>query len=941
MRLKTQLFDSRVARRIFTLFLLASLIPLFALSALLIDRVGRALEAQAVAQLEDATRGFGQVTLDKLLAAAEALSAVDSVAKDRPPQRAASLEAVVQLSNGAATPLLGQWHVAPGALASMAARGERPSVAALPGDGPEVIVGVRDGDGTALFGSVDREYLWRTTALLADGMDVCVLAPGGAPIYCTAPLPEAAVDRLRAALEASSAGRADWSQDDDQFIATYWQLFLPSRFDAEPWTIVVSQPRDVALASLGVFNQVVPAAALVTLALIIVLATTQIRRTLTPLDALLAGTKRIAGQKFDTPVEIKTADEFGTLGNALNSMASQLSHQFAALRALADIDRLILQTASIETVLETLLARLREVVPGHEHSVLMLDPDDPSHGRLFRRRRDASITLERIRVSAALRDWLGGAPAGRDVRAAVLASHGLPMNVGRDRGRACIAPMLSGKTVTGALLAIDASGAPSDARALESLCELAARVAVAVAAGEREAELFKRAHFDSLTGLPNRELLDDRLRQAVAQAQREEQRLAVLFVDLDGFKDINDTLGHRSGDDLLKETGLRLTSVLRHADTVARLGGDEYALVLPQIHGSLEAEAVALKALEALRRPFVIDERQAFVTASIGVAIFPEDGSSATELLRKADMAMYSAKDAGKNCYRFFAEEMDRQLQERHSLHLDLRNALFDEQLSLAYQPQSEFRSRRVVSVEALLRWRHPTRGILSPALFIPILEETGLINDVGTWVLRKALADFATWRRLGLQLDRMAVNVSTRQLHDPAFVATVVEALASAGLKGRHLEVELTEASLIEDFAATNATLKALGEHGVRVALDDFGTGYSSLAYLNELAFDTLKIDRAFVVNLPAEKATAVARAIIAVAKSLGKHVVAEGIETESQYGQLDGLGCDFAQGYLLSKPLDAGALVGWLSEQTSELPMAAGGETSRIWLGALRDRS
>jgi diguanylate cyclase (GGDEF)-like protein len=940
MRLKTQLFDSRVARRIFVLFLLASLIPLFALSALLIDRVGSALEAQAVTQLEDATRGFGQVTIDKLLAAAEALRAVATLPTDRPPERAASLEAAARLSDGKVVPLFGRWRVAPKDLAKVAHVGPRPSVAALPGDGPEVIVGVRDEE-AVLFGSVDREYLWRTTALLADGMDVCVLGSGTAPIYCTAPLPEVAIAPLRAALETSSAGRADWSEGDDRFMATYWQLFLPSRFEAEPWTIVVSQPRDVALASLSVFNHVVPAATLLTLALIIVLAATQIRRTLTPLDALLAGTKRIADQEFDTPVEITTADEFGTLAGALNSMANQLSHQFAALRALADIDRLILQTASIETVLETLLARLREVIPGQEHSVLLLDTDDPSHGRLFRRRRrDAATTLERIRVSTELRGWLRRAPSGRDVRLALLATHGIPTSAVRDRGRACVAPMLSGETVTGALLAIADSGAPFDSRALESLSELAARVAVALAAGEREAELFRRAHFDSLTGLPNRELLDDRLHQAVAQAQREDQRLAVLFVDLDGFKDINDTLGHHSGDDMLVETGFRLTSVLRHADTVARLGGDEYALVLPQIRGSLEAEAVAVKALEALRRPFVIDERQAFVTASIGVAMFPEDGGTAAELLRKADMAMYSAKDAGKACYRFFAEEMDRELQERHSLHHDLRNALFDGHLAIAYQPQSDFRSHRVVSVEALLRWRHPTRGAISPTLFIPILEETGLINEVGTWVLRNALADFAAWRHLGLQLDRIAINVSTRQLHDPAFVDTVIDALASAGLEGRHLEVELTEASLIEDFAATNATLKALGERGVRVALDDFGTGYSSLVYLNELAFDTLKIDRAFVVNLPSKKSTAVARAIIAVAKSLGKHVVAEGIETESQYEHLRGLGCDFAQGYLLSKPLEAGALVGWLNAETSELPMAAGAETSRIWLGALKDR-
>jgi EAL domain-containing protein (putative c-di-GMP-specific phosphodiesterase class I) len=294
-------------------------------------------------------------------------------------------------------------------------------------------------------------------------------------------------------------------------------------------------------------------------------------------------------------------------------------------------------------------------------------------------------------------------------------------------------------------------------------------------------------------------------------------------------------------------------------------------------------------------------------------------------------MAMYGAKDAGKSCYRFFAREMDEQLQERHALHHALRHALVGGEFFLVYQPQREFSTHRFKSVEALLRWRHPQRGLVSPALFVPILEETGLIGEVGAWVLRRALADLAEWRALGLPFERVAVNVSARQLQDPTFAETVIESLATAGLEGQHLEVEITEASIIADFRATNDALRRLLQQGVRVALDDFGTGYSSLAYLNELVFNTLKIDRAFVANLPTEKSVAIVKAIIAVAGTLGKQVVAEGIETESQYRKLASLGCDVGQGYLLCRPLETAALVAW--KQALRAPVAAGDSTSRAW--------
>jgi diguanylate cyclase (GGDEF)-like protein len=913
MRLERQLFHSRLARRVFGLFLAASLVPLLALAFLLLRETRRALEEQAFAQLETATRSYGQFTLDKLLAAGNDLHDTAALVAD-------ALDAVALAGSGTVQPVLGDWTPP---LGTIALDDARPTVVVIPrGDRAEVVIARRSG-ASAIYGRLAPTQL--PDPQLDAAMEACILSSTmpAVPIHCSTALPPAAIAEIAQRRQHGSAGRLTWRNAHGEQLATYWQLFLPSRFSAEPWTIVVSQPRDTALASLAIFNRVVPQAALATLVLIALLAISQIRRTLRPLDELVAGTKRIAAQDFSTPVRIDTGDEFAMLGEALNGMAEQLHQQFGALRALAAIDRAILQTTDIEPVLATLFARLDEVVPDGRHLVVAIDADNPEHGLVYRNQAAQRIERERIDIGPQLGAWLAEAAPDRVTDAATLAAVALPVGTASNDQQALVVPLMTGHTPSGALVTLSRSGAALRDGQRASIRELAARVAVAISAGKREAELFRRAHFDALTGLPNRELLHDRLHQAIAQAQRDDHLLAVLFIDLDGFKEINDSFGHRCGDELLKETALRLSTVLRHGDTVARLGGDEYAILLPQLATPLEAEAVAAKTITAVCRPFAVDGREAYVSASIGLAMFPDDGRAAAELLRRADMAMYTAKGAGKSCYRFFAEEMDRRIQERHALHYDLRGALAAGEFALSYQPQLDLRTGRLVSAEALLRWRHPSRGSISPALFIPILEQTGLIKEVGAWALRKALADFAGWQRAGLSFERVAVNVSARQLLDRDFAAGLAQAVAAAGLVGQHLEIELTEASLVADFPAANEVLAQLREHGVRIALDDFGTGYSSLAYLNELAFDTLKIDRAFVVNLPAEKSIAIIKAIVAVADSLGKEVVAEGIESQLQYGQLAALGCGLGQGFLIAPPLGETELIAFAA---SRGPAAAG---------------
>jgi diguanylate cyclase (GGDEF)-like protein len=421
-------------------------------------------------------------------------------------------------------------------------------------------------------------------------------------------------------------------------------------------------------------------------------------------------------------------------------------------------------------------------------------------------------------------------------------------------------------------------------------------------------EMSHLAQHDILTDLPNRLLLKDRISQAIAAARRNNTKVAVLFLDLDGFKDVNDSLGHAVGDTVLQSVAKCLANCVRSSDTVSRQGGDEFVVLLSEIKHPSDAGITARKILTAVTASHTFEQHDLQLTASIGLSTYPEDGQDAETLLKNADTAMYQGKKKGHNTYQFFSQDMNARTVERQTIESDLRGALKRQEFVLHYQPKINLQTGEITGAEALIRWMHPDRGLLPPSQFIPIAEESGLILSIGKWVLSEACRQAKEWIDAGLPATPVALNVSSVEFRSETFLDSLRAVLKDSGLNPCYLELELTESVLMQHAEASGSALSGLKAMGVRLAVDDFGTGYSSLSYLKRFPIDSLKIDQSFVNDIitDADDATIVT-AVISMAKSLRQRVIAEGVETEEQVAFLQAHGCDEAQGYYFSKPVIA----------------------------------
>lgn len=416
------------------------------------------------------------------------------------------------------------------------------------------------------------------------------------------------------------------------------------------------------------------------------------------------------------------------------------------------------------------------------------------------------------------------------------------------------------------------------------------------------------AYHDALTGLPNRTLFMDRIDQAISRAQRERGKFAILYIDIDHFKVINDSMGHAAGDHLLNIVSQRLTGILRKTDTIARLGGDEFTIIIEDLEAAETVALVAKNILTTLDKPIKILEKEVHITGSIGIALYPQDGDTFGTLLKNSDTAMYKAKELGRQTFQFYEHEMSLKAMRRLDLENQIRLALKNEQFLVYYQPKVNLVTGQVQGMEALVRWQHPEKGLIAPNDFIPIAEETGLIIQIDEWVMHTACQQFKVWKAAGYSIDNLSVNISVRHFKEGGLLKHCKKVIETTGVSPKYIEIELTESALVDNNKNAKEILHEIHEMGIHIALDDFGTGYASMSYLKEFPFDTVKLDRSFVQGVPDDREdTAIVKAMIQLAQALNLNVVAEGIETELQKQFLTDNNCAYGQGFLWSKPVDA----------------------------------
>jgi diguanylate cyclase (GGDEF)-like protein len=632
---------------------------------------------------------------------------------------------------------------------------------------------------------------------------------------------------------------------------------------------------------------ILTAALTVVLSITIVLMIRLLRRRFALLNRLEELTRYIIRGDYARRVEVKEHDEFQSLGNAFNEMTEQLQATLKSNQTVADIDRLILTSADLDTVVQKVLrsARMNKV------EISLLLRLDPSSTRLTKYR------LQNNRVEEEPIETLD---ISDDTLKDIDGYQRISLRVCGESVQCCL-PIANEGTITGALVAT--SRRPLQMFETKRLADLADRMAVAIINIQRSEILFQKATFDELTGLINRHAFQDKLRDHISRSWRGEHG-AVLFIDLDGFKKVNDTEGHKAGDRLLVIIAERLQECLRDADTIARMGGDEFAVIVPDCEDEKTISNLCERIIASAIQPVVVDRMEHTVGASIGVAIYPDDGQKVDELIMKADSAMYRAKEAGRARFAFFDDTLNEASKHRVLVESRLRTALSKGELELHFQPKLKLADRTVTSAEALLRWTDNELGFVPPDVFVPIAEETNLIHDFTSVQVNRTAELIAAADSVGVTLEHVAINASAKQLMTEGFAMSLLSMLDQRMLPHGNIAIEVTESVFAHDKQMVVQELEILQAAGIKIALDDFGTGFSSLNMLRELPLDEVKIDRSFITEIEtSDQARILVQHLISIATTLGKTVVAEGVETEVQLQHLEEANCHYVQGYLVSK--------------------------------------
>jgi diguanylate cyclase (GGDEF)-like protein len=773
------------------------------------------------------------------------------------------------------------------------------------------------------FFEIAPDWLWKDLSGGILATSVVIVDAEGVILQSTVPLlPETgrmfAHEIRRADMGGSSASQPlSWQGAGEEWHGVLTHLTLiDERITTVPWAVVaLDRGASFFSRSAAIWEQV-PYVLLVAVLLAWAAAAWLSRRHVPAMKAVEQGLRSLAARRYER-VSVAAADEARDLVRTFNNSVGTIEENFRALETLGEIDQLLLGSAELEQMLESILERVQKVTRCHSVGITLRDADAPGRGRIYLAANGLTgLPVSRVELDADMVETLATEKRGLTVTRCEEHRHSFlkPLNeIGSDFF--WVWPVMPGERVE-AILAVGYREAPgTDPLVAECGGQFAHRLAIALSKTARDERLHRQAHYDPLTALPNRLLFLDRLNQELTSATAGLGRGALLYIDLDHFKRVNDTVGHAAGDQLLIIVAQRLRSCVKDGDTVARLGGDEFTVILRNVVDPDAARSVAERIIDSLQLPVNIGGKDHYVAASIGITLFPDDGRSIEELMRNADTAMYRAKDLGRGRAMFF--DLNMTGKPSAPTETGLHRALRRREFSLFYQPQFSVADGRLAGVEALLRWQTPRDGVRYPSEFVPAAEESGLIVDIGGWVLETACAQLAQWREQHIAPPRLALNVSAQQLKHTEFPKTVRRALEKFGIPPELLELELTESVFADE--AAGAALVRLSQIGVHLALDDFGTGYSSLNYLRQYPIGTVKIDRTFLEEVPQNpQSSTLVETIVVMAHALGKRVVAEGIEAVEQLEFLKERHCDIAQGFYLARPLATTALTELLQART-----------------------
>ena len=914
MRLEFAFFKSKVTKRILILFVLAAIIPISVTGFVSYNFVINLLTEQKQKQLFTESKSYGMSIFDRILVAesqliglSEALLYTNSINND--------LDAAYQNIDASNTQLFRNIKVYSDKfnynydhIDMKHMKDGKTLLRVLHIDGKNIIVFNRilnTHDSTFLLSAeVDSSYIFGDMDIFAGDDDACVITKNKGVLNCSnkklykLSLPSFTKYR------DSQGNTNNITIDNTEHIIASWELFLSGSYNADSWIIYYTLPKGAIFAPIKSFGGILLPILVLSILIVSLISVNQISKILVPLEKLNLLTKKIAKRDFSQTLEFDTNDEFQNLGESFNLMSAELSRQFTMMTAMSNLDRTILTTMDKKNVAKTILNNLNIYLEYDYASIAVLN-NKISHGELFWvsnsdnqllvtnliqiNKNDIDIltdnsssyvqTINKENIQSI--SWL------REIDSNYITSIAIKQN------QEILAFIIIGHQYNSRL----------NEEALSQLSNYTDRVKVAFNAIEREERLVKQANYDSLTGLPNRELLIEEFNSM--KSKNKKLKIAVLFIDLDRFKVINDSQGHAIGDKLLIEASKRIQLCIQDKGILARYGGDEFVVLLTINNDSSHVTRIAEQIIDSISRIFTIDNYEQFIGASIGISVYPKDGDNWDDVLQKSDIAMYKAKESGRGKYSLFSDAMQEEIQEKALLEADLFHAIGNNELYMVYQTQIEIESGNISGAESLIRWKHNKVGNIPPDQFITYAEENGFIVPLGTWALREVIKQCKQWQFEHKPLPKVAINISARQLKHDNFIPDIENIIHNFDIEKTALEFEITESLLLSDDQSVLNKLYRLNKLGISISIDDFGKGYSSLSYLKRLPVQTLKIDRLFIKDIAEDtESKSIVRAIIAMAKSLNKTVIAEGIETIEQLNILKELNCDMAQGYFISKP-------------------------------------